>query len=231
MVPKITRLLIKVEERDAPTSVCPLVRFPAHTLIVAVLAAAASLTGCGGEAETGNETIAMRDSTPVMVTTGVSKLISDSGVIRYRIVAEEWRMLDRTNPPRQEFLKGIFMERYNPKFEPNLTIEADTAFCYNQKLWELRGRVRIVNREKNTVFTTEELFWNMDQHLVYGSKHMRIVEPDQEIEGDSFEADEQLNHYIVRQSRGFMPMPDERHRHSAGSPPVQADSTRKDSAR
>ena len=168
------------------------------------------LGSCAEEAASGGESITMRDSTPVMVTTGVSKLISDSGVIRYRIVAEEWRMLDRTKPPRQEFLKGIFMERYDANFLPNLTIEADTAYCYNQKLWELRGRVRIVNREKGTVFTTEELFWNMEEHLVYGSKYMRIVEPDQEIEGDSFEADEQLNRYLVRQSRGFMPMPDKR---------------------
>ncbi len=179
-------------------------------LLLSLLLPCALLAGCADDGTPTSEAITLRDSTPVMVTTGVSKLISDSGIIRYRIVAEEWRMLDRTQPPRQEFLKGIFMERYNPKFEPNLTIEADTAYCYNQKLWELRGRVRIVNREKNTVFTTEELFWNMDEHLVYGNKHMRIVEPKEEIEGESFEADEQLNHYLVRQSRGYMPMPDER---------------------
>lgn len=165
-----------------------------------------------------------------MVTTGVSKLISDSGIIRYRIVAEEWRMLDRTNPPRQEFLKGIFMERFDEHFLPNLTIEADTAYCYDQHLWELRGRVRIVNREKGTVFTTEELFWNMDEHLIYGSKYMRIVEPEQEIEGDSFEADEQLNHYLVRQSRGFMPLPDER-QHQAAPQTAKTDSTKVDSAK
>lgn len=177
-------------------------------LLIVLFAAILLVGGCAGDASSVGESITSRDSTPVMVTTGVSKLISDSGVIRYRIVTEEWRMLDRSTPPRQEFLKGIFMERYDANFLPNLTIEADTAFCYNQKLWELRGRVRIVNREKGTVFTTEELFWNMDEHIVYGSKYMRIVEPDQEIEGDSFEADEQLNRYLVRQSRGFMPMPD-----------------------
>ncbi|MBP3227577.1 MAG: LPS export ABC transporter periplasmic protein LptC [Bacteroidaceae bacterium] len=179
-------------------------------LLVLSLLLASLFGACSDDTPPTGEAIATRDSLPVMVTTGVSKLISDSGVIRYRIVAEEWRMLDRTKPPRQEFVKGIFMERYDAKFKPNLTIQADTAYCYDQKLWELRGRVRIVNREKGTVFTTEELFWNMSDHLLYGSKHMRIVEPDQEIEGDSFEADEQLNHYLVRQSRGFMPMPDER---------------------
>lgn len=201
-------------------------------ILILFITATSLLSGCGGDSTPTSEAITQRDSTPVMVTTGVSKLISDSGIIRYRIVAEEWRMLDRTTPPRQEFLKGIIMERFDERFLPNLTIEADTAFCYNQKLWELRGRVRIVNREKGTVFTTEELFWNMDEHLLYGSKYMRIVEPDQEIEGDSFEADEQLNHYLVRQSRGFMPLPDES-RHAQGNPSkansdtLQTDSTAK----
>lgn len=202
--------------------------------ILIILIASILLGGCNEDTTTTSEIITLRDSTPVMVTTGVSKLISDSGIIRYRIVTEEWRMLDRTKPPRQEFLKGIFMERFDARFLPNLTIEADTAYCYNQKIWELRGRVRIVNREKGTVFTTEELFWNMDEHLVYGSKYMRIVEPDQEIEGDSFEADEQLNHYLVRQSRGFMPLPNERKKAAHDPRDLDgrhADSTQADSAK
>lgn len=37
-----------------------------------------------------------RDSLPVMTTRGVSKLITDSGVVRYKIIAEEWRVYDRT---------------------------------------------------------------------------------------------------------------------------------------
>ena len=33
-----------------------------------------------------------RDSVPIMTTYGVNTLISDSGIIKYRIIAEEWEV-------------------------------------------------------------------------------------------------------------------------------------------
>lgn len=41
------------------------------------------------------EAITERDSLPVMTTLGVTTLISDSGVTRYRVNTEEWMMYDR----------------------------------------------------------------------------------------------------------------------------------------
>ena len=81
---------------------------------------------------------------------GISKLISDSGVVRYKIMTEEWRVFDRTHPPRNEFLKGVFLQRYDAKFNVDLYITADTAYWYDQKLWELRGRVRVRNLQDGT---------------------------------------------------------------------------------
>lgn len=163
-----------------------------------------------------------RDSAAVMVTTGVSKLISDSGVIRYKIIAEEWRVFDRTDPPRQEFPKGIFMVRFDEKFRVNLYITADTAFWYDQNLWELRGRVFIDNKENGTTFRTEELFWDMARHQFYSRKHMHIVEPDQELEGNWFVSDENMNVYHVRRTSGYMPMPQEGADGSAGPDSVSS---------
>lgn len=74
-----------------------------------------------------------RDSLPVMTTRGVSKLITDSGVVRYKIIAEEWRVYDRTTPPRWEFPKGLFLERYDDKFK------VDMRFCAERgQHWLLR---------------------------------------------------------------------------------------------
>ena len=38
-----------------------------------------------------------RDSLPVLKSIGVSTLISDSGIISYKIIAEEWFMFDKKN--------------------------------------------------------------------------------------------------------------------------------------
>ena len=153
--------------------------------------------------------VAGRDSLPVMVTHGVSKLISDSGIIRYKFISEEWRIYDRTQPPRWEFPKGIFIERFNDKFKVNLHITADSAWLYDQNLWKLRGHVELHDKEAHTHLKTSELYWNMRTGQLSSNVHTRLIEPEQEIEGDWFRAvilNKKLTRYHVRRSRGFMPM-------------------------
>ena len=164
---------------------------------------------CGNDAPPMSGAIRQRDSTPVMVTYGVSKLISDSGMVRYKILAEEWKVFDRTKPPRQEFSRGIFLERFDNQFRPNLHITADTAYCYDQNLWELRGRVFIRNDANRTTFSTQLLYWDMGKHLLYSDKYMHIVTPDRELEGNWFRSNESMTQYEIRQARGYMPMPQE----------------------
>ena len=69
------------------------------------------LAGCSTEAPPMGDAVRNRDSLPVMVSYGVSKLISDSGFIKYKVITEEWQVYDKTKPERWEFPKGIFLER------------------------------------------------------------------------------------------------------------------------
>ena len=46
------------------------------------------------------------DSVSMMTTYGVNTLISDSGVIKYRIVTERWDVNTVRQPSRWEFMKG-----------------------------------------------------------------------------------------------------------------------------
>lgn len=169
-------------------------------------ATAMSHLSCSSEAPPTGAAVAIRDSIPVMVTTGVSKLISDSGIIRYKIVAEEWEVYDLTNPPRQVFPKGIFLERYDKAFNIDLSVTADTAYCFNKNLWELRGRV-FVRNIKGETFSTEELYWDMAKHEIYSYKYMHIITPDEELEGNAFRSNEQMTNYVVSWASGIMPMP------------------------
>lgn len=167
-------------------------------------------SGCNNEAPPVSSMQQHRDSMALMTTYGVSKLISDSGIMRYRIIAEEWKLYDKTQPPRQEFPRGIFLERLDNHFKMDLYIIADTAWCYDQNLWRLKGKVYILDKENDTRFWTEELFWDMNEHRFYSDKYMRIRKPDREMEGNRFTANEQLTQYHIWQSKGFMPMPKER---------------------
>ena len=150
--------------------------------------------------------IKMRDSIPIMTSYGVSKLISDSGVIRYKVIAEEWKVYDRTNPPRQTFEKGLLLEKFNEKLRIQMFITADTAFWYNQNLWELRGRVLVWNDE-GVRFNSELLYWDMDRHEFYSNKYSHLITPDREVKGNSFQSNEQMTLYEVNVSQATFPLP------------------------
>lgn len=174
------------------------------------------LSACSDGAPPSASAIRLRDSASVMTTYGVSKLISDSGLIRYKVVAEEWRIYDRTNPPRHTFPKGLLLERFNQQFHTEMFVTADTAYWYNQNLWELRGRVKVWNLD-GTVFSSQLLYWDMKTHEFYSNVFSHLKTPDKEVEGTSFRSDEQMRHYTINNSRAVFPIPDEANDETADS--------------
>lgn len=143
-----------------------------------------------------------RDSVAVMTSYGVNTLISDSGVIKYRIVAESWEVNQVKNPSRWIFEKGLFLEQFNEKFHVEAYIQCDTAFYFDQKkMWELRGRVRIRTID-GLRFFSEELFWDQNKHELYSYKYSRLITPDREMEGTYFLSDEHMRHYTISNSKG-----------------------------
>ena len=58
------------------------------------------LTSCDQPVEHTAGAISDRDSVPMMVSYGVNTLISDSGVIKYRIVTERWEVNQNKKPSR-----------------------------------------------------------------------------------------------------------------------------------
>ena len=146
------------------------------------------------------------DSVSMMTTYGVNTLISDSGVIKYRIVTEQWDVNTVRQPSRWEFMKGIFFEQFDEKFRVQGYIQADTAWYFDQqRLWKLRGRVNVRNTN-GLIYTSEELYWDGLKHEFYSTVFSRLVTPERTIEGTYFRSDEQMTHYMVTNSKGsFLP--------------------------
>ena len=167
------------------------------------------MAGCGNDAPPMGAAVQNRDSLPMMVTHGVSKLISDSGVVKYKVVAEEWQYYDKTTPTRQVFPKGVFLERYDKTFKVDMYLTADTAYCYDENLWELRGRVFVNNEASQTTYRSEQLYWDMNAHEFYSNVWMRIVTPERDIEGNRFKSNENMTRYEVIRDKGSLPMPKE----------------------
>jgi len=160
------------------------------------------LTACQEEKEHIAPAIYARDSASVMTSYGVNTLISDSGLIKYKIVTESWEVNQAKTPSRWIFNDGLFLEQFDEKFHVEAYIQSDTAYYYDQKkLWELRGRVR-VRTVDGMRFSSEELFWDQNKHELYSYKFSHLITPDRELQGTYFLSDERMTHYTVTNSKG-----------------------------
>lgn len=171
-----------------------------------------------GKKELG-EAIQERDSLPSMVTYGVNSLISDSGVIRYRLQAEEWMIFDKKKPPYWSFEKGVYLEKFDSlriadslvadslvsdSLVVDALIKADTAYFYERtKIWELRGNVYIKSQQGDLI-ETDLLFWNQNTEKVYTDKYALIEQGDNVIHAhNGFESNQQLSKYTIYNNRGI----------------------------
>lgn len=160
------------------------------------------LASCKGQKEHTAPAVHDRDSASMMISYGVNTLISDSGVIKYRIVTERWEVNTVRNPSRWIFEKGLFFEQFDEKFHVQSYIQCDTAYYYDQKkLWELRSRVSILTKD-GLRFTSQQLFWDQASHELYSNVPSRLVTPVRTLEGTYFRSDERMTRYFVSNSRG-----------------------------
>lgn len=147
-----------------------------------------------------------RATMPIMDVGGVSTLISDSGVIRYRINAERWQVYDKANPSYWEFIEGVYLEKFNESLVIDASIEADYAkYLDQQGLWELRGHVHAKN-EQGEEFDTPQLFWDQNTERVYSDSTISIHRATSTIVGVGFQSNQTMTEYTILQPTGFFPI-------------------------
>jgi len=151
------------------------------------------------------EAITNRDSVSVMTTYGVDMLISEEGRIRYKVKAEEWKVFDKMKPPFYALEKGVRLELLDSLQQVESLIEADTAYYYDEYLWELRHNVHAenINKEK---FDSQLMFWDRRKGLIYSDSLIRIEQENQVIVGHGFESNNNLTDYTIRRTEGVFPI-------------------------
>ena len=180
---------------------------------------------CSGKNKNLAEAISENDTLPSMTSLGVTTLISDSGITRYKIVAEEWLIHDKKNPPYWAFEKGVYLEKFDTLFRIDASIKADTAYYYDKKkLWELKGNVQILS-QRGDKFQTELLFWDEKKEKVYSDKYIQIEQEDKVLRGYGFESNQDLTEYEIKNTTGIFTIEDV----APATPPQPADSLKNDS--
>ena len=160
------------------------------------------LVACQEQVEHTAPAIHARDSVAMMTSYGVNTLISDSGVMKYRIVTERWEVNTNKNPSRWIFNKGVLLEQFDDKFHINSYIQCDTAYYYDQlKIWKLYGRVRILTKD-GLRFNSEQLTWDQNKHELSSNVFSKLVTPERTLQGSHFWSDEKMTRYVVSNTKG-----------------------------
>jgi LPS export ABC transporter protein LptC len=136
------------------------------------------------------------ETTPTMITHNDTTQISDSGLIRYKVIAKTWEMFDKSKDPHWHFPHSFYFEQLDTAFSIVLTLKADTAWNYTQrKLWKFKGNVFIHNKKDET-FSSDELYWDQRQQKVYSNMPVVVNRPNQmTLRGTGFEANQQMTNY------------------------------------
>ncbi|WP_291562818.1 LPS export ABC transporter periplasmic protein LptC [Bacteroides sp.] len=163
---------------------------------------------CGSKDKKLAAAIDEKDSLPDMHTTGVVSYVSDSGMIRYKIVTDEWLVFTKKNPPYWAFEKGLYLEKFDSLFRVNASIKADTAYYHEKKeIWELRGNVHIQN-QLGDKFDTELLFWDQSKERIYSDKFIKIEQEDKILTGYGFDSNQEMTEYEIFTPTGIFTVED-----------------------
>ena len=177
------------------------------TVIMAVVSSFFCLS-CGNKDKQLGSAITNRDSTSVITTRGVDMLISENGVIRYHVIAEEWKIFDKMDPPFYSMEQGVLLEILDTLMQVESTLRADTAYYMNnEELWRLKHDVHAENIKKEE-FDTQELFVSNRSNRMYSDSLIRIKQDKQIIIGHGFESNSNLTEYTIRKTEGVFPVTD-----------------------
>ena len=158
---------------------------------------------CGEKKQDMEAAVGENDSLPDMSTMGVTSLVSDSGMIRYKIITEEWLVYANREPSFWAFEKGIYLEKFDTLFNIDASIKADTAYYYEpSKTWELKGNVEIQNQQGDK-FSTSQMFWDQGEEKIYSDKFIRIEQLDKVLTGVGFTSNQDMTSYQINKPEGI----------------------------
>lgn len=136
----------------------------------------------------------------------VQTLVSDSGVVRYRVNTAEWMVFDKAADPNWEFPIGIRLERFTPRMEVDAEIQSKYAiYLTEKKLWDLRDSVNATNLDGEH-FECDQLFWDERAERIYSNGKIKITKKDRVIIGQGFESNQTFTKYSIRKPEGIFPI-------------------------
>jgi LPS export ABC transporter protein LptC len=103
----------------------------------------------------------------------------------------------------REFPKGIYLEFYDESGRLSSTLRADHAYYFkSENKWRARGKVEVVNKEKNEQLNTEELFWFPVKEEINTDSFVTIRMQNEVLYGEGLRAKQDMSSYTIKKPQG-----------------------------
>lgn len=137
---------------------------------------------------------------PMREAENVELFYSENQLVKVKMLADlvyEFQNGDR------EFPKGIALEFFDETGKLSSTLRANHAFYFKKDdQWRARGKVEVVNLEKNEQLNTEELYWRPTQEEIFTESFVTIRMQSEVIYGEGLEAKQDMSSYTIKKPQG-----------------------------
>lgn len=159
------------------------------------------LFSCEGKKETELKYLYDGETIPTIRTQNDTMYISDSGRVRFKVIAKTMMLFDKAKEPYTLFPDSAYLEQYDSLMNIITIGRADSVWNYDKKkLWKLRGNVEIVTSEGST-YNSEELYWNQQTDKIYSDQYVIIREPNKvTMKAYGFVSNQSMTEYTYRRA-------------------------------
>ena len=161
---------------------------------------------------------------PLMETTNVLTLMSDSAKLKFQLTAP---LEQRFENDDDVYPKGVVVTFYSADGKKTVlnTLTAKYGkFEKAKNLYILRGAVQVVNVPQEQRMDTEELFFDKSKQLIYTDSAMfvKVTTPTEYLTGYGLTANQNFSRYRITKPEGIFASPQQAATASATSPAAPA---------
>jgi LPS export ABC transporter protein LptC len=144
---------------------------------------------------------------PVQEAEDVELFYTENHLIKVKMTTP---LLHEFKTGDREFPKGIYLEFYNETGERTSTLRANHAYYFkSEDKWRARGKVEVINTEKNEQLNTEELFWFPAKENISTESFVTIRLQNEVLYGEGLEAKQDMSTYTILNPQGEFEIKDE----------------------
>ena len=168
-----------------------------------IMGSAILLFSCKSKPTTVEESL---DAIKTEESENLTIIMSENGRKSYLFKAPLLEGYTLGRDPYREFRKGISITTYQDDSltTVNAVLVANYAIYYeNRRLWEAKGDV-VITKHDGTRLYTQQLFWNSITKRIYSNVDTKLVTDTDEVVGEGFESDEDMNEPRFRRWKGKM---------------------------